>query len=187
VTPPGRGALRVALLVLAAHTGVARGEAPPRHTVSVGLPGLVYRGVAAELERDLPASRIGVVGGLQLRSTAAGDYGSTTIGVAGEVRAWLRRRAVWTARPAGSPVGWYAAARIDLARTQLADDAGTALGAHRTVGLALLVGYRLAPWRGLELRPYAGPAWRRDVDAAGRLAPWSRGSLALGLAAGWSW
>jgi hypothetical protein len=38
--------------------------------------------------RDLPAQRISLAGGFALRTTAAGDYDSRTLGVAGEVRYW---------------------------------------------------------------------------------------------------
>lgn len=174
-----------AALALAAPAPARADDTRPDYTVSVGVPGLVYRGVAVELERDLPAQRISVAGGVAVRSTAAGDYDSTTIGAGGEVRYWLTRWAIWTQRPRGSAIGGYVAARLDLSRTSVTDAMDEAIGAQTTTSLSLLVGYRLAPWRGLEVRPYTGIAVRRD--GGGRLAPWARGGVALGLAVGWSW
>ena len=102
------------------------------------------------------------------------------------MRYWLRRRAIWTRRPRGSAIGWYVAARVDVEHTSLRDGMDD-LGAMDTWATAALVGYRFAPWRGLEVRPYTGIAWRREWDPDGRLPPWSRGGLVLGFALGWSW
>jgi len=142
-------------------------------------------GLVSHIEqRDLPAQQISVVGGLGLRSTAGGDYDSSTVDVAAEVRYWFRRHAIWSARARGAPVGWYAAVRLDLDRTSLTmgDDS---LGSMRTIGVALRAGYRFAPWRGLEVRPYFGIAARND--AGGGLPGWGRGGVDYGVAVGWSW
>ena len=53
------------------------------------------------------------------------------------------------------------------------------------IGASALIGYRFAPWRGLELTPYGGLTWRRDVDLTGRLPSWSRAGVAGGLTLGW--
>lgn len=52
-------------------------------------------------------------------------------------------------------------------------------------GLPALAGYRLAPWRGLELTPHLGLSWRTEVDLEGRLPAARRGGLTFGLNAGW--
>ena len=181
--PALAGALVAALL--AGRTAAARADdGPALTTVSLEPRALSAHGLAIEAERDLPAHRASLAAALALRSTAGGDYASTTLGAGLELRYWLRRRAVWTHRPRGAAVGWYLAARIDVSRTALRDAMDTSLGAMTTVGTALLVGYRFAPWRGLEVRPYAGLAVR--TDTGGDLPAWTRGSLGYGLALGWT-
>ncbi len=155
-------------------------------TISVELAGFTERGLIVDVERDLAARHVSIDGGIVLRSSAGGDYTSSTVGVGVEVRYWFRRRAIWTDRPRGSAVGWYVGGRIDLARTSLSMN-DTSLGIERQLGGSLLGGYRFAPWRGLEIRPYTGIAARREWDAGNRLAAWTRGGLVLGFAAGWAW
>jgi hypothetical protein len=181
-------ALIVIAVLLAAGEARADDEAPPpRYTASLGTTSLLAHGLSVELERDLPRYRISAVGALALRSTAGGDYDSSTIGVGAEVRYWFRRGAIWTRRPAGSPVGWYAALRLDTSHTSVTDASDAEIGAQHTVGLAALGGYRFAPWRGLEVRPFAGFTIRHDRDHHGKLAGWTRPGFAYGLAVGWSW
>lgn len=170
------------LAALAATTRADDGAALT--TVSLEPRAFAAHGLAIEAERDLPAHRLSLAAALAVRSTAGGDYDSTTLGAGVELRYWLRRRAVWTHRPRGAAVGWYLAARLDLSRTALRDAMDTSLGAMTTLGTAALVGYRFAPWRGLEVRPYAGLAVR--TDTGGGLPAWTRGSLGYGLALGWT-
>jgi len=177
-----------ALLVLLALSSVARAdeltvaERAPRTTISIPLTALPLHGVTVEVERDLPKRHVSVVAALGIRSTAAGDYDSKTLGVGGEVRYWLRRRAIWTALPRGSAIGWYVAGRVDVGRTTLEDADGEHLGAVDTISLGAFAGYRFAPWKGLELRPYVGVAVRHEHGGG---PGWTRAGLAYGLAAGW--
>ena len=152
-------------------------------TISVELSGFSERGLIIDGERDLPDLHICVDAGLVLRASATGDYSSRTVGLGGEVRYWFKRRAIWTRAPRGSAIGWYTGARIDLARTSLEMD-GMALGRERQFATSVLFGYRFAPWRGLEVRPYTGLAIRREWDAS---TAWTKGGLVFGLAVGWSW
>jgi hypothetical protein len=177
----------VTLAVILAATATARADERPETTVSLGATSLLAHGLSVEVERDLPRYHLSVAGALMLRSTAGGDYDSSTIGLGAEGRYWFRRAAIWTRRPAGSPVGWYAALRLDTAHTSVTDAMDEEIGAQHTVALAVLGGYRFAPWRGLELRPYGGFAVRHDRDHHGHLAGWTRPGLAYGLAVGWSW
>jgi hypothetical protein len=170
-------------LAATAHASVARAD-ELRTTVSIEPRAFVGHGVAAEVERDLPAQRLSLAGAASLRSTAGGDYDSSTIGLGAELRYWFRRDAIWSPRPRGSAIGWYAAARIDVQRTSLSDGMDASLGSMTTYSSALLAGYRFAPWRGLEIRPYVGLAQR--IDTGGDLPSWRRGSLVYGVALGWS-
>jgi hypothetical protein len=177
-------ALVVAVIVCAA--GVAHADEPMRNTVSLGVPALFERGLAVEGERDMPEWRVSIAAALAMRASAGGDYGSFGAALGAEGRYWILRRAIWSARPRGDAIGWYVGARIDLAHTRVTMD-GERIGAERQLALGLVTGYRFAPWRGLEVRPYTGIAWRREWDPDGRLPPWSRGGLVLGFALGWSW
>ena len=177
----------VATAVLLAGAGTARADERPDTTVSLGVTSLLAHGLSIEVERDLPRYRISAAGALMLRSTAGGDYDSSTIGLGAEARYWFKRDAIWTRRAPGSPVGWYAALRVDTAHTTVTDAMDAEIGAHHTVGVAALAGYRFAPWEGLEVRPYGGLTVRHDRDHHGHLAGWTRPAVAYGLALGWSW
>jgi hypothetical protein len=170
-------------LASTASASIARAD-DLRTTVSIEPRAFVGHGLAAEVERDLETHRLSVVGAVSLRSTAGGDYDSLTTDLGAELRYWFRRDAIWSPRPRGSAIGWYAAARLDLQRTSLSDGMDESIGSMTTVAGALLAGYRFAPWRGLEIRPYAGLAQR--VDTGGDLPSWRRGSLVYGIALGWS-
>jgi hypothetical protein len=171
------------LAILAALATGARADTP-RTTISIEPRAFAAHGLALELERDLPAQRISVVGAASLRATASGDYHSTSAGVGAEVRYCRRRKAIWTRRPAGSAIGWYVAARLDLERTSLRDGMDESVGAMSTIAGAALVGYRFAPWRGLEIRPYAGLAGH--TDTGGGLPSWHRASIGYGVSLGWT-
>jgi hypothetical protein len=175
-----------AVLIIAALATTAVAEPIHQNTVSVELSGFSERGLIIDGERDLPALHISIDAGLVLRASATGDYSSRTLGIGGEVRYWFKRRAIWTRAPRGSAIGWYAGGRIDLARTSLEMD-GASLGRERQFATSLLFGYRFAPWRGLEVRPYTGLAIRREWDASNRVAAWTKAGLVLGFAVGWSW
>lgn len=137
-------------------------------------------------ERWFPAPRISLGMSAQLRQSAAGDFTGITSGVGGELR-WYWRASAWrSSQPAGSMVGWFVGGRIDVAvgaTRDAVDDRwlGTALSLSGT-GHA---GYRVAPWRGLELTPTVGLVLRRELDVSGRLPGWTRGGIAAGLAIGW--
>jgi hypothetical protein len=171
-------------LVSVAHAdelSVEKRKATPRNTISIPLTALPLHGATVEVERDLPNRHLSIVAALGVRSTAGGDYDSRTLGVGGEVRYWILRRAIWTARPRGSAVGWYVAARVDAGRTTLQMD-GEELGAVDTLSVGAFTGYRFAPWKGLEVRPYLGAAMRHESNTG---PSWTRPGLAYGLAVGW--
>jgi hypothetical protein len=174
------------LVVMVARTATAQPAATHETTISLELAGLGERGLIVDAERDLPDFNISVDAGIVLRATAGGDYSSRTAGIGGEVRYWFKRRAIWTRQPSGSAIGWYTAGRVDLARTSLSMD-DMSLGVERQLGVSVLGGYRFAPWRGLEIRPYTGLAIRREWDAGHRVAAWGRGGLVFGFAVGWAW
>ena len=177
--------MKYVAIALLATTATAAADVPDT-TVSVELAGFRERGLIIDVERDLPERRISVDAGVVLRASAGGDYTSRTAGIGGEVRYWFKRDAIWTSRPRGSAIGWYVGGRIDLARTSLAMD-GMTLGSERQLGISALGGYRFAPWRGLEIRPYTGIAIRREWNAGDRVSPWTRGGIVFGFAAGWTW
>ena len=155
----------------------------PGRGVALSLLSLHARGLDAEGELRL-SQRYSVAAALGVRSAAAADYSSLTVSAAGEVRRWLRRRAVWSSLH--GMVGWYLAGRLDLARTSEHNDTDDRdLGAHLAVAGSFLVGYRFAPWRGLTITPSTGLSLRTEFDLKGRLAPWTQAGLLFSLTAGW--
>jgi hypothetical protein len=157
------------------------------HDISIAVPSIDgLRGLAVTYERWFPASRISVGVSGQLRQSAAGDFTGITSGVGGELR-WYWRASAWrSSQPAGSMVGWFVGGRIDVAVGATRDDdddrwLGTALSLSGTGH----VGYRVAPWRGLELTPTAGLLLRRELDVSGRLPGWTRAGISVGLTVGW--
>lgn len=165
--------------------GVERSAAPaePERGAALSLLSLHDRGIEAEGELRLN-QRYSVAAALGVRGAAAGDYSSTTVSAGGEVRRWLKRRAVWSSLH--GMVGWYLAGRLDLARTSEHDDTDDRdLGAHLAVAGSFLIGYRFAPWRGLTITPSTGLSLRTEFDLEGRLSPWTQGGFVFALTAGW--
>ena len=155
--------------------------------VSLAVPALDGgRGIQAAVERWLPTQRVSVAGSVELREAAVGDYTGIRVGVGAEVR-WYWRADGWLSRqPKGSMVGWFVGGRLGIALDATHDRAdarwlGTALELQGT----WLLGYRIAPWRGLEITPSAGLGIREDFDLSGRLGHVQRYTLAVGLAVGW--
>ena len=57
------------------------------------------------------------------------------------------------------------------------------LGPPGVDGATALVGYRIAPWRDLEITPWLGIGRRREL--AMDAPDWSRSTLSIGLTVGW--
>ncbi|MBL9015375.1 MAG: hypothetical protein JNL83_14420 [Myxococcales bacterium] len=157
------------------------------HAITVAVPSLDgLRGAQIAYERWFPAHRISLSASVQLRQAARGDYIGMRAGGGGELRWFWRATSFLGPHPDGSMIGWFLAARIDVnvdGTHDLISDRW--ISTTLEVGTSALIGYRLAPWRGLELTPYGGLTWRRDVDLSGRLPSWSRGAIAGGVTIGW--
>jgi hypothetical protein len=162
-------------------------RAPLRNAITIAVPSLDgATGAQVGYERWIPAAQISITVSAQLRESAVGDYTGIRAGVGAEIRWYFRARSFLHAQPTGSMIGWFTGGRIDVAidgTKDLKTDRwiGTTLG----IGTSALVGYRFAPWRGLEITPTTGLTWRRDIDLSGRLPGWNRGGIAGGLNLGW--
>jgi hypothetical protein len=157
------------------------------NAVSISIPAVDGgRGLGASYERWLPERRISVAAIGQIRQTATGDYGAASVGIGGEVR-WYWRANAWLSRlPAGSMVGWFVGGRIELALGATHDRVEDRwLGESLDIGTSGLIGYRIAPWRHLEITPSLGVGARRQIDLSGRLPSYNRGTLFAGLSVGW--
>lgn len=157
------------------------------HDVSIAIPtfdGL--RGLAVGYEHWLPERRISLGVSAQLRQSATGDFTGITTGLGAELR-WYWRASAWrSSQPAGSMVGWFVGGRLDVALGATRDTVDERwLGTMLSLGGTGHIGYRIAPWRGLEITPTAGLLLRRELDVSGRLPGWTRGGAAAGLAIGW--
>lgn len=176
-----------ALATATTATTAVPAAAPAQHDVAIALPALDrLRGIAASYEHWLPAHRTSVAASVQLRESATGDFLGVHTGVGGELRwYWRAHHRAWLSRqPAGSMVGWFAGGRLDIGLAATRDRVAQRwLGNALEVGATALVGYRIAPWRDLEITPTLGLGRRREVAFG---APdWSRGTLSIGLSVGW--
>jgi hypothetical protein len=174
-------------ILLAAAAATASPPEPARHDVSIALPALDgLRGIAASYEQFLPERRLSFAATAQLRESAAGDFLGVHTGVGGELRwYWRARHRAWLSRqPAGSMVGWFTGGRIDMGLASTRDRVAERwIGHSIELGATALVGYRIAPWRDLEITPTLGLGTRREFAMG---APdWNRGTLSIGLAVGW--
>ena len=135
-------------------------------------------GAEVGVEKYLPARRLGLIATLGARKTAAGDYAGYGGGVGVEAR--------WYWRTDGDMRGWFVGGRADLAFSRTRDvmddrDLGTAL----VLGAEGLFGYRVVPWRRLQITGDVGLGFRNEHDLRGRLPPWTMGSITVGLEVGW--
>ena len=88
--------------------------------------------------------------------------------------------------PAGSMVGWFVGARLELAVGATHDRVDDRwLGESLEIATSALVGYRIAPWRQLEITPSLGLGTRRQLDLSGRLPSAQRATITAGLSVGW--
>lgn len=175
-----------AIVMVAAAVGTPN-ETVELNAVSISVPALDgLRGLAAGYERWIPAWRISLLGLGQLRQTASGDFGATSTGVGAELR-WYWNRDGWLSHlPAGSMVGWWLGARVEIAVNAIRDRVDDRwLGTGAELGASALIGYRLAPWRGLEITPSIGIGVRSQHDLSGRLSGHATRTVALGCTVGW--
>jgi hypothetical protein len=173
-----------AIVIVMALAGVARAE-PAVDAVWLSLPS-IDGATGAELgaEHFVPERRLGLVVTAGARKSAAGDYSAIAGGVGVEARWYWHGRALWT--DAQGPVGWFVGGRGDLALSRTRDNADDrSLGTTLVLGAQGLFGYRLAPWRGVEVTPSVGLGVRNEHDLRGRLPPWTLGSFTVGLELGW--
>lgn len=177
-------------VIIAAATstaGVSATAEPDLNAISISVPAIDgLRGLGASYERWLPARRISIAAIGQLRQTATGDYGALGVGAGAELR-WYWRADGWLSKlPAGSMVGWFVGARLELAVGATHDRVDDRwLGESLALGTSGLVGYRIAPWRHAEITPSVGLGVRRQWDLSGRLPSYSRGTVLAGLTVGW--
>lgn len=182
------GALAIA--IAAATTGepsVVETSAPLQNAISVALPSLDgMHGIAASYERFAPDRDISFSAAVQLRQSVTGDFTGLRIGGGGELRwYWRSNQKAWLSKlPAGAMAGWFTGARTDVALVGTHDDVdGRWLGSSLEVASAALLGYRIVPWRQLEITPSILAGVRHEF--ARRVPGWTRGTVGAGLTAGW--
>jgi hypothetical protein len=140
-------------------------------------------GLELGIERGV-APRLGVAISGSARKAADGDYDGWALGIAGEARWYWRGTVAWP-RPHGSDrVGWFVGARLDGVHDRLSMDCRT-LGSTWTIGVAAELGYKLTPWRGLELAALVSAGQRLELAPSGRLPAHLVGGLGVGLNVGW--
>jgi hypothetical protein len=159
------------------------------NAISLSIPAVDgMRGIGGQYERWFPERRLSLSGLAQLRQTATGDYGAFSVGIGGEARwYWRAHRDPWLSKlPNGSMVGWFLGARLEVALGATHDRVDDRwLGESLDIGTSGLIGYRIAPWRHVEITPSIGLGARRQIDLSGRLPSYNRGTGFAGLSVGW--
>ncbi|HEY4177825.1 MAG TPA: hypothetical protein VGM90_13355 [Kofleriaceae bacterium] len=165
--------------------------APPpivnEHAVSFSMPAFDgLRGVQVQYEQFSPARRMSLAVSAQFRETAIGDYTSERGGIGFEWR-WYWRADAWLSnQQKGSMVGWFLGGRADVLVERTHDDYDDRqLGSTLEMGLAARIGYRIAPWRDLEITPSLSITEVVDVSLSGRVPAWQRSGIGAGLTVGW--
>ena len=177
------------ILIAAASASHGVQAEPELNAVSISIPAVDgLRGVGASYERFLPERKLSIAGLADIRQTATGDYGAVSAGVGGEVRwYWRSNRKAWLSKlPAGSMAGWFLGARLEAAFGATHDRVDDRwIGESLDIGVSGLVGYRIAPWRKLEITPTLGIGGRHQIDLSGRLPSYNRKTAFAGLSVGW--
>ena len=175
-------------LVVAAMVSAPPQPEPPRlNDVSVALPALDgLRGLQLQYERFVPDMHLGMAVSGQFRETAIGDYTSLRVGLGVEARVYWRDDAWLSRQVRGSMVGWFVGVRVDAVVERTHNDFDDrSIGSTLELGFATRVGYRIAPWRDLEITPSISVTEKIDVALSGRVPAWTRPGIAGGLSVGW--
>lgn len=201
-------ALAIVLLLLAAGPAVASpatsSEAPapeptpaspvidassntPRQALGISLPALSTRSLALSYERaPRVLGRFSILGIGGLRRGATGDYSSTTLSAAAELRYWLTGWVPWLRFDQRAMIGAYFSARMGIARTTTRDDVDDErIGHNLTFSESMHVGYRFVAWRKLSITPSTGVQMRHEVELDSRLPPWTQFAFTFGLTVGY--
>lgn len=178
--------MKRAVIVLMLISGAAHADVPSIDAIWLSLPSIDgATGAEVGAETYLPDRKLGVDVTLGARKTAAGDYTGVAGGAGVEARWYWRGRALWT-DPAWRAIGWFVGGRADLALSHTRDRADDrSLGTTLVLGASGIAGYRIVPWKRLELTADVGLGLRNEHDLSGRLPPWTLGSLSVGLEVGW--
>ena len=185
-----------ALVVAAGAHALSPGAAPRaavtapeilEHALSIDVPSVDgLRGATVSFEHFLPARRVSVGVSAPLRQSATGDYTGVRTGGGIELRWYWRanHKAALARQPAGSMVGWFAGARVDLALDATHDDVdGRWLPSTIETDAKLELGYRFVPWRALAITPWLTAGLRHELVP--RTPDWTRPTVGLGLSVGW--
>jgi hypothetical protein len=181
-----------ALLALLAFSAIALGARSssacvdpatrPHHVVSVRPTLLFARGVGVAYERFLPTETSVFVTG-SYRSSARGDFDSSTVAAAVEGRWWPFGAGVTGCRERYEMVDLYLGLRFDAARTSLHDRVDDRdLGASYALSTSAWLGWRFA-LGALEITPATGTMIRTEIG--GGLAAYTSVTVAYDLTIGW--
>ena len=171
--------------IIAALLGASEPPAQPlEHALWVAVPAAdSARGAAIGYEHWFPCYRLSASISGAVRQTASGDYDGVAAGGGAELRFYPRAHSRFSRQPVGSMVGWFAGARLDLGHHWTSSE-GRSLGEAVVAGANVQVGYRIQPWRRLEITPSIGHGVRIEHDLSGRLAPWVKHGHTIGLTVG---
>jgi hypothetical protein len=124
---------------------------PYKTSVSTQLATLDSAGGSIQAERAFGTHKLSALVAIGGRSSAQGEYSSTTTGIGFELRRWLRRPESMT--------GWYVALRTDFARTNVDDEMeDRTIGTMKTWTMGASTGFRWVLFDRVEITPSLGAA-----------------------------
>ncbi len=159
--------------------------APLEQAISLSIPSTDGgRGAQLTYERWMPERRWSFAFSAELRESAIGDYTGLRAGVGVAIRKYWRADAWLSKLPPGNMVGWFYGGGGYLAADLTHDNADHRwLSSALSYGVTAVIGYRIAPWRGLAITPSAGLEWQHDL--ATRIPDWNVAGAIVGLDVGW--
>ncbi len=153
------------------------------HALSTQPLALLGDGVVVQYEHFVLPPRLSVATSLGARWGASGDFSGRTYAAGVEGRVWLTGAFWLSGQPAGAMVGPYLFGRVDgsLNYVRMGERSiGGTFDLAETGG----VGLRALLFGRVELTPYLGAGALTSFDQRGRLSPYTRPVLKLGLTVG---
>jgi hypothetical protein len=170
--------------VSAAREAHAEGAPPPKNALSIETVALLDSGFAVQYERFVLPPVFSAVTRMGVRASGGDDFDVLESSFGAEGRFWLLGRAPFSRFDGRAMVGPFLGVGIDAGVVR-EWHRGHVIGTTLRVGQYGTIGVRFAFARRFELTPTFGAGFRTEVDARGRLAPWTRAELVrLGLGAG---
>ena len=160
-------------------------ETGPHNALSVHPFSLTAHGFALDYERFFAPPRFSLASSVGLRSSSRGDYSSLASSVGIEPRFWLRGPKWSKQLGSQAMTGPYCSLRLDASWLMMSDTRRNEwVGGSEGFSLVGSFGWRFALGH-FAITPSIGAGARTDLDASGRLSPWTRATFRFDWTLGW--